>query len=65
MILRDRLIQRLRQICQVEIRLLLVQQSRRTLYTAPNGGIRTEGTSLYDGSGFGNSAGFGNHVNFC
>ncbi|MEH2145335.1 hypothetical protein [Nostoc sp.] len=64
MILRDRLIQRLRQICQVEIRLLLVQQSRRTLYTAPNGGIRTEGISLCDGCGV-NSAGFGSDVNFC
>ncbi|WP_335069060.1 hypothetical protein [Nostoc sp.] len=61
----DRLIQRLRQICQVEIRLLLVQESRRTLYTASSGGIRIEGTSLYDGSGFVNSAGFGNDVNFC
>ncbi|MEH2282922.1 MAG: ribosome assembly protein 4, partial [Nostoc sp.] len=32
--LRDRLISRLRQICQVEIRVLAVQQSHRTLYTA-------------------------------
>ncbi|MCC5644223.1 ribosome assembly protein 4, partial [Nostoc sp. CHAB 5824] len=32
--LRDRLISRLREICQVEIRLLAVQQSNRTLYTA-------------------------------
>ncbi|MCC5644867.1 CHASE2 domain-containing protein [Nostoc sp. CHAB 5824] len=32
--LRDRLIERLREICQVEIRLLVVQESRRTLYTA-------------------------------
>ncbi|MEI1374842.1 nSTAND1 domain-containing NTPase, partial [Nostoc sp.] len=32
--LRDRLIQRLREICQVEIRVLAVQQSRKTLYTA-------------------------------
>ncbi len=31
---RDRLIQRLGEICEVEIRLLVVQQSRRTLYTA-------------------------------
>ncbi|MEH2331155.1 nSTAND1 domain-containing NTPase, partial [Nostoc sp.] len=31
---RDRLIQRLREICQVEIRVLAVQQSRKTLYTA-------------------------------
>lgn len=31
--LRDRLIQRLREICQVEIRVLAVQQSNRTLYT--------------------------------
>ncbi|MHC5775152.1 WD40 domain-containing protein [Nostoc sp.] len=31
---RDRLIPRLREICQVEIRVLAVQQSRRTLYTA-------------------------------
>ncbi|MEH2249298.1 MAG: hypothetical protein V7K33_07015 [Nostoc sp.] len=31
---RDRLIQRLGEICQVEIRLLVVQQSHRTLYTA-------------------------------
>ncbi|MDF5706250.1 MAG: AAA family ATPase [Nostoc sp. S4] len=31
---RDRLIQKLRQICQVEIKLLVVQQSHRTLYTA-------------------------------
>ncbi|MBN3898488.1 MAG: ribosome assembly protein 4, partial [Nostoc sp. NOS(2021)] len=35
---RDRLIQRLGEICQVEIRLLVMQQSRRTLYT----GIREE-----------------------
>ncbi|MEA5624435.1 ribosome assembly protein 4, partial [Nostoc sp. UHCC 0251] len=32
--LRDRLIQRLQEICQVEIRVLTVQQSHRTLYTA-------------------------------
>ncbi|MEH1825984.1 MAG: ribosome assembly protein 4, partial [Nostoc sp.] len=32
--LRDRLISRLREICQVEIRILTVQQSNRTLYTA-------------------------------
>ncbi|MEH1966025.1 WD40 repeat domain-containing protein [Nostoc sp.] len=32
--LRDRLISRLREICQVEIRVLTVQQSNRTLYTA-------------------------------
>ncbi|MFS0518652.1 hypothetical protein ACEYW6_28700 [Nostoc sp. UIC 10607] len=32
--LRDRLIERLREICQVEIRLLVVQESRKTLYTA-------------------------------
>ncbi|MEH2129769.1 MAG: ribosome assembly protein 4 [Nostoc sp.] len=32
--LRDRLISRLREICQVEIRVLAVQQSNRTLYTA-------------------------------
>ncbi|MEH2238130.1 nSTAND1 domain-containing NTPase, partial [Nostoc sp.] len=32
--LRDRLISRLREICQVEIRVLAVQQSHRTLYTA-------------------------------
>ncbi|MEH1886537.1 WD40 repeat domain-containing protein, partial [Nostoc sp.] len=32
--LRDRLISRLREICQVEIRVLAVQQSRKTLYTA-------------------------------
>ncbi|MBG1242482.1 nSTAND1 domain-containing NTPase, partial [Nostoc sp. NZL] len=32
--LRDRLIERLCEICQVEIRLLVVQESRRTLYTA-------------------------------
>ncbi|MEH2140941.1 MAG: hypothetical protein V7K54_01350 [Nostoc sp.] len=32
--LRDRLIQKLREICQVEIRVLAVQQSRKTLYTA-------------------------------
>ncbi|MEH2346904.1 MAG: ribosome assembly protein 4, partial [Nostoc sp.] len=32
--LRDRLIQRLREICQVEIRVLAVQQSNRTLYSA-------------------------------
>ncbi|MEH2291656.1 nSTAND1 domain-containing NTPase, partial [Nostoc sp.] len=32
--LRDRLIQKLREICQVEIRVLAVQQSHRTLYTA-------------------------------
>ncbi|MCC5662649.1 ribosome assembly protein 4 [Nostoc sp. CHAB 5784] len=32
--LRDRLIQKLREICQVEIRVLAVQQSNRTLYTA-------------------------------
>ncbi|MEH2048127.1 nSTAND1 domain-containing NTPase, partial [Nostoc sp.] len=32
--LRDRLISRLREICQVEIRVLVVQQSNRTLYTA-------------------------------
>nr|MDZ8288500.1 ribosome assembly protein 4 [Nostoc sp. ChiSLP01] len=32
--LRDRLIQRLREICQVEIKLLVVQQSHKTLYTA-------------------------------
>ncbi|MEH2406768.1 nSTAND1 domain-containing NTPase, partial [Nostoc sp.] len=31
---RDRLIQKLREICQVEIRVLAVQQSRKTLYTA-------------------------------
>ncbi|MFN6446346.1 MAG: ribosome assembly protein 4, partial [Nostoc sp. DedSLP05] len=31
---RDRLIQKLREICQVEIQLLVVQQSQRTLYTA-------------------------------
>ncbi|MEH2311445.1 MAG: ribosome assembly protein 4, partial [Nostoc sp.] len=31
---RDRLIQKLRKICQVEIRVLTVQQSNRTLYTA-------------------------------
>ncbi|MDZ7955914.1 ribosome assembly protein 4, partial [Nostoc sp. DedQUE09] len=31
--LRDRLISRLREICQVEIRVLAVQQSNRTLYT--------------------------------
>ncbi|MEH1850655.1 MAG: ribosome assembly protein 4, partial [Nostoc sp.] len=31
--LRDRLISRLREICQVEIRVLVVQQSNRTLYT--------------------------------
>ncbi|WP_439956601.1 nSTAND1 domain-containing NTPase, partial [Nostoc commune] len=31
---RDRLISRLREICQVEIRVLAVQQSNRTLYTA-------------------------------
>ena len=31
---RDRLISRLREICQVEIRILAVQQSNRTLYTA-------------------------------
>ncbi|MEH2276781.1 MAG: ribosome assembly protein 4, partial [Nostoc sp.] len=31
---RDRLIQRLREICQVEIRVLAVQQSRKTLYIA-------------------------------
>ncbi|MGF1934190.1 MAG: beta-propeller domain-containing protein [Nostoc sp. ChiQUE02] len=31
---RDRLISRLREICQVEIRVLTVQQSNRTLYTA-------------------------------
>ncbi|WP_334787031.1 hypothetical protein [Nostoc sp.] len=31
---RDRLIQRLGEISQVEIQLLVVQQSRRTLYTA-------------------------------
>ncbi|MDZ8106308.1 MAG: ribosome assembly protein 4, partial [Nostoc sp. DedQUE12a] len=32
--LRDRLIQKLREICQVEIQLLVVQQSHRTLFTA-------------------------------
>ncbi|MFN6468112.1 MAG: hypothetical protein RMY36_000210 [Nostoc sp. SerVER01] len=32
--LRDRLIQKLREICQVEIKLLVVQQSHKTLYTA-------------------------------
>ncbi|MCC5656033.1 ribosome assembly protein 4 [Nostoc sp. XA010] len=32
--LRDRLISRLQEICQVEIRVLAVQQSHRTLYTA-------------------------------
>lgn len=32
--LRDRLISRLQEICQVEIRVLAVQQSNRTLYTA-------------------------------
>ncbi|MBD2678357.1 MULTISPECIES: AAA family ATPase [Nostoc] len=32
--LRDRLIQKLREICQVEIKLLVVQQSHRTLFTA-------------------------------
>ncbi|MHC0064405.1 WD40 domain-containing protein [Nostoc sp. UIC 10890] len=32
--LRDRLISKLREICQVEIRILAVQQSNRTLYTA-------------------------------
>ncbi|MEH2250718.1 hypothetical protein [Nostoc sp.] len=32
--LRDRLISRLQEICQVEIRVLAVQQSRKTLYTA-------------------------------
>ncbi|WP_445638558.1 WD40 domain-containing protein [Nostoc sp. DSM 114161] len=32
--LRDRLIQKLQEICQVEIHLLVVQQSHRTLYTA-------------------------------
>lgn len=32
--LRDRLISRLREICQVEIRVLAVQQSNKTLYTA-------------------------------
>ncbi|MEH1922869.1 nSTAND1 domain-containing NTPase, partial [Nostoc sp.] len=32
--LRDRLISRLQEICQVEIRVLVVQQSNRTLYTA-------------------------------
>ncbi|MEH2411156.1 nSTAND1 domain-containing NTPase, partial [Nostoc sp.] len=32
--LRDRLITKLREICQVEIRVLAVQQSHRTLYTA-------------------------------
>ncbi|MEH2159651.1 MAG: hypothetical protein V7K38_01055 [Nostoc sp.] len=32
--LRDRLISRLQEICQVEIRVLTVQQSNRTLYTA-------------------------------
>ncbi|MEH2040951.1 nSTAND1 domain-containing NTPase, partial [Nostoc sp.] len=32
--LRDRLISRLREICQVEIRVLTVQQSNKTLYTA-------------------------------
>ncbi|WP_375471012.1 ribosome assembly protein 4 [uncultured Nostoc sp.] len=32
--LRDRLIQKLREICQVEIRVLAVQQSNRTLYSA-------------------------------
>ncbi|MEH2205278.1 MAG: ribosome assembly protein 4, partial [Nostoc sp.] len=32
--LRDRLISRLREICQVEVRVLAVQQSNRTLYTA-------------------------------
>ncbi|MEH1977938.1 MAG: ribosome assembly protein 4, partial [Nostoc sp.] len=32
--LRDRLISRLREICQVEIRVLTLQQSNRTLYTA-------------------------------
>ncbi len=32
--LRDRLISKLREICQVEIRVLVVQQSNRTLYTA-------------------------------
>ncbi|NEU81208.1 ribosome assembly protein 4, partial [Nostoc sp. UIC10630] len=32
--LRDRLISRLQEICQVEIRILAVQQSNRTLYTA-------------------------------
>ncbi|WP_309245592.1 ATP-binding protein [Desmonostoc muscorum] len=32
--LRDRLIQKLQEICQVEIRLLVMQQSHRTLYTA-------------------------------
>ncbi|OKH16891.1 ribosome assembly protein 4, partial [Nostoc calcicola FACHB-389] len=32
--LRDRLIQRLREICQVEIRVLVVQQSHKSLYTA-------------------------------
>jgi hypothetical protein len=32
--LRDRLISRLREICQVKIRVLAVQQSNRTLYTA-------------------------------
>ncbi|MEH1844713.1 MAG: ribosome assembly protein 4, partial [Nostoc sp.] len=32
--LRDRLIHKLREICQVEIRVLAVQQSRKTLYTA-------------------------------
>ncbi len=32
--LRDRLIQKLREICQVEIHVLAVQQSHRTLYTA-------------------------------
>ncbi|MEH2298108.1 MAG: ribosome assembly protein 4, partial [Nostoc sp.] len=32
--LRDRLISRLREICQVEIHILAVQQSRKTLYTA-------------------------------
>ncbi|MDZ8237296.1 MAG: AAA family ATPase, partial [Nostoc sp. ChiQUE01a] len=32
--LRDRLIQKLREICQVEIRVLVIQQSHKTLYTA-------------------------------
>nr|MDZ8037411.1 ribosome assembly protein 4 [Nostoc sp. CreGUA01] len=32
--LRDRLIQKLREICQVEIKLLVLQQSHRNLYTA-------------------------------
>ncbi|MFN6539367.1 MAG: ribosome assembly protein 4, partial [Nostoc sp. EkiNYC01] len=32
--LRDRLIQKLQEICEVEIRLLVVQQSHKTLYTA-------------------------------